>query len=48
MTNVKVQIPNECQMKKSKTNNHESTKIRKHEIVKLVLLVQLVLLVELV
>ena len=31
MTNVKVQIPNECQMPKPKTNNHETTKFRKHE-----------------
>jgi hypothetical protein len=28
MTNVKVQIPNECQMSKSKTNNHETTRRR--------------------
>ena len=36
MTNVKVQISNECQMSnikcpKPKTNNHENTKFRKHE-----------------
>jgi hypothetical protein len=29
MTNVKAQIPNECQMTNAKTNNHESTKVEK-------------------
>ncbi len=28
MTNVKAQIPNECQMTKPKTNNHETTRCR--------------------
>ena len=31
MTNVKAQIPNECQMLKPKTNNHEPTKYGKPE-----------------
>jgi len=34
MTNVKVQSPKECQILKPKTNNHETTKNRKHEIEK--------------
>ena len=31
MTNVKVQIPNECQITKPKTNKHETTKFQTHE-----------------
>jgi hypothetical protein len=28
MTNVKIQIPKECQISKPKTNNHETTRRR--------------------
>jgi hypothetical protein len=28
MTNVKIQSPNECQIPKPKTDNHESTRLR--------------------
>jgi hypothetical protein len=31
MTNVKAQMPNECQMTNAKTENKIITKIRKHE-----------------